>query len=38
MEQNNEIILFETSDKKVTLSVPMDGDSMAFASSNGRVI
>lgn len=28
MEQNNEIILFETSDKKVTLSVPMDGDTV----------
>ena len=26
MEQNNEIVLFETSDKEVTLSVPMDGD------------
>ena len=26
MEQNSEIVLFETSDKEVTLSVPMDGD------------
>ena len=26
MEKNNEIVLFETSDKEVTLSVPMDGD------------
>ena len=28
MEQNNEIVLFETSDKEVTLSVPMDGDTV----------
>ena len=28
MEQNNEIILFETSDKEVTLSVTMDGDTV----------
>ncbi len=30
MEQNNEIVLFETSDKEVTLSVPMDGDTVGF--------
>ena len=28
MEQNNEIVLFETKDKEVTLSVPMDGDTV----------
>ena len=28
MEQNNEIVLFETSDKEVTLFVPMDGDTV----------
>jgi len=28
MEQNNEIVLFETSDKEVTLSVRMDGDTV----------
>ena len=28
MEQNNEIVLFETSDMEVTLSVPMDGDTV----------
>jgi prophage maintenance system killer protein/predicted regulator of amino acid metabolism with ACT domain len=28
MEKNNEIVLFETSDKEVTLSVPMDGDTV----------
>ena len=28
MEQNNEIVLFETSDKEVPLSVPMDGDTV----------
>ncbi|SDL15464.1 Fic/DOC family protein [Kandleria vitulina] len=28
MEQNNEIVLFEASDKEVTLSVPMDGDTV----------
>ena len=28
MEQNNEIVLFETSDKEVTLSVPKDGDTV----------
>ena len=25
---NNEIVLFETEDKEVTLSVPMDGDTV----------
>ncbi len=28
MEQNKEIVLFETSDKEVTLSVPTDGDTV----------
>ena len=28
MDQNNEIVLFETADKEVTLSVPMDGDTV----------
>ena len=28
MEQNNEIVLFETSDKEVTLPVPKDGDTV----------
>ena len=28
MVENNEIVLFETSDKEVTLSVPMDGDTV----------
>lgn len=28
MEQNNEIILFETSDKEVTLSVQLKNDSV----------
>ena len=28
MEQNNEIVLFETKDKEVMLSVPMDGDTV----------
>ena len=28
MEQKNEIVLFETKDKEVTLSVPMDGDTV----------
>ena len=28
MEQNNEIVLFETKDKEVTLSVPMDRDTV----------
>ena len=28
MEQDNEIVLFETSDKEVTLPVPKDGDTV----------
>jgi len=34
MEQNSEIVLFETSDKEVTLSVPMDGDTVWLSQAH----